>query len=249
MYKALLLVFLTFQTAFALDVLPWKAPVVDDAAVLSPAQEGALNQEILRLQTLCRAQIAVVILQSTRGVPHMDYAHAFLNQHGVGDKEKSNGLVFLTAIKDRFTYVATGYGAESYLPDSMAGRIRDQVIIPQFKAGRFDQGIIDGTRALIHVSAKACGNPELQASTATVGKKLSRPYIKKKRSLFSNILRFIIFGFIVLMFIRNPSLLFWLLLSSSGRGGGFGGGFGGGGGGFGGGFGGSSGGGGAGGSW
>jgi uncharacterized protein len=48
----------------------------------------------------------------------------------------------------RAVHISVGYGLEGVLPDARVGRIRDQLIFPAFKRDAFDQGVLDGVRAL-----------------------------------------------------------------------------------------------------
>ena len=48
--------------------------------------------------------------------------------------------------------VEVGYGLEGTLPDGKVGAILDTYVIPKFKAGDFDQGLIDGVDALVRVA-------------------------------------------------------------------------------------------------
>jgi uncharacterized protein len=48
-------------------------------------------------------------------------------------------------------WITTGYGIESLLPDWRCGEIRDQQVIPRFKAGDYPAGILAGTRELATV--------------------------------------------------------------------------------------------------
>ena len=44
--------------------------------------------------------------------------------------------------------IEAGYGLEGVLTDLLSGRIIDHVIVPNFKAGRFDEGFIMGVDAI-----------------------------------------------------------------------------------------------------
>ncbi|MFQ5850675.1 MAG: TPM domain-containing protein [Candidatus Binatia bacterium] len=239
---------LTLPALAQTKVVPFKNYVNDYVGVIPDHTERQLNGLLKELEKKTGAQIAVVIINSTDGVPAADYAVEFGQRWGVGKKDKDNGVVFLIAIQDRKMFIATGYGVESILPDGKVGRIRDQVIIPHFRKGDTARGIINGSLHLAQAIAKANG---VSIETLTSSQSGSRPLRRSSR------------GFPLLLLLLLP-LLFgrgrfgffpFLLMGYGMRGGSFGGGFGGGGfggalgGGFGGGLGGGFGGGGAGGSW
>jgi uncharacterized protein len=73
------------------------------------------------------------------------------DQWKIGQKGLDNGAILLIAKNDRKIRIEVGYGLEGLLTDLMAGRIIRNVIVPKFKAGNFDQGVIDGVQAMIGV--------------------------------------------------------------------------------------------------
>ena len=52
---------------------------------------------------------------------------------------------------DRRVRVEVGYGLEGVLPDGKAGAILDAYVIPKFKSGEFDAGVLAGVGALLSV--------------------------------------------------------------------------------------------------
>jgi uncharacterized protein len=70
---------------------------------------------------------------------------------GIGKKNKDNGLLLLWSTGDRRVRIEVGYGLEGALPDGKVGAILDTYVIPKFKAGQFDQGVVDGVDALVRV--------------------------------------------------------------------------------------------------
>jgi len=248
--STLLLTILSQEALAQTKVVPFKNYVSDYAGVIPDKVESQLNSLLKQLQKKTTSQIAVVVINSTEGVPAADYAVEFGQKHGVGKKEVDTGVVFLVAVQDRKLFIATGYGVESILPDGKVGRIRDQFITPHFRKGDMASGIVNGTLALAQEIAKAKGVSLDAIASAPSG---ARPARRRSRG-FSPLLFFLL---LPLLFGRGRFGLFpLLLLGGFGmRGGSFGGGFGGGGfggglgGGFGGGMGGGFGGGGAGGSW
>jgi uncharacterized protein len=57
------------------------------------------------------------------------------------------------AKEDRTVRIEVGYGLEGALPDAIANRIVRDFIVPQFKAGDFNQGINAGVDRIISVVA------------------------------------------------------------------------------------------------
>ena len=206
---------------------------------------GVLGTWAGQTEELCRdierktdAEVAVLTVRSTAPLPAQEYAQKVFDRWKIGKKGKDNGVLVLVAVDDRKMWIATGYGVEGVLPDGKAGEIRDRIILPLFRGGKYGEGVYRGVKEIGTVLGGGGGTPPGPPSVSD-------------ESLF----------FLALIILFLFLVIFWVLriykYVSSGWGGsgglpgsgwGFGGGgFGGGGfGGFGGGF---SGGGGAGGGW
>ena len=244
----LLLATLPLTALTQTKVVPFKNYVNDYVGIIPDRVDSQLNSLLKQLERKTGAQIAVVIINSTEGVPAADYAVEFGQKRGVGKKKEDNGVVFLVAIQDRKMFIATGYGVESILPDGKVGRIRDQFITPHFRKGDMATGIVNGTLRLAQEIAGAKG---ISLDTPSSVPQRARPLRRRSRG-FSPLLFFLLLP--LLFGRRRFGFLPFLLMGYGMRGGSFGGGFGGGGfggglgGGVGGGMGGGFGGGGAGGS-
>ena len=135
-----------------LDIPPPPTPprlVNDLAGVLSAAEREALERKLVAFDDSTTTQIAVVIVQTTGGADPGEYATEILRAWGVGRAGADNGVVFLVALADRQTFIATGLGAEGALTDARAGRIVRDVIVPRFRQGLFYAGIDEATDAMM----------------------------------------------------------------------------------------------------
>jgi len=244
----LLIAFFTFSNVFAQFEIP-KVPslqtsVYDYANVLSATEKAQLEEKLIRYADSTTTQIVVITIESLKGEDVSQLATKWGQTWGIGGtKQDDNGVIILLAKNEKKIAINPGYGVEDRLTAGIGGTIIRNIIIPEFKAGSFYNGLDKGTDAIIDVF-KGKFKGERKASK---GKDFP-------------ILPFIVIVVIVLILLaRNkkggggnsgnnggggPSLLDVIILSNLGRsgGGGFGGssggGFGGGGGGFGGGFGG-----------
>ena len=59
------------------------------------------------------------------------------------------GAILIVARKERRVRIEVGYGLEPVLTDALSSLIIQRAIVPAFKAGRYEQGIVEGTEALI----------------------------------------------------------------------------------------------------
>jgi uncharacterized protein len=126
--------------------------VTDTAGALRPETVGKLNAAIGELERATGAEMAVVVITSLDGVSIEEAAVRLFELWGIGKKDKDNGLLFLWSTGDRRVRVEVGYGLEGALPDGKVGAILDTYVMPEFRAGRFDQGVLDGVDALVRVA-------------------------------------------------------------------------------------------------
>jgi uncharacterized protein len=216
--------------------------VTDTANFMSPQAAASLNARLQSYEQSTGHQLLVYIGQTTGDAPIEDWAVKAFEKWKVGRKGIDDGLVLFIMAADRKLRFEVGYGLEPIVPDVIAGRVINDVIVPRVRAGDPDAGVTAGMDAVMTV----IGGGAVPGAPREAGR-------ARQPQSFSlgQLILFGIIGLIVLaVFITNPSLAMYLLFSilSGGRGGGGRDDWGGGGGGFGGG-GGRSGGGGASGSW
>lgn len=67
----------------------------------------------------------------------------------VGRQGHDDGVVFFVFVQDRKHRIEVGRGLRQKLPDRLARQILDELVAPQFRAGRPDAGLDAGVEALI----------------------------------------------------------------------------------------------------
>jgi len=241
-FLQLLICLFVTQISFAQFTIPEKpdfqTSVYDYANVLSATEKSQLEEKLIRYSDSTTTQIVVITIESLKGEDVSLLATKWGQTWGIGGTAKDdNGVVVLVAKAERKIAINPGYGLEDRLTAGIGGEIIRNIIIPEFKAGSYYNGLDKGADALFDVfKGKYKGER------------------KQNKGKDFPILPIIIIVIVILVLIsRNknsggnsgnsgggPSLLDVIILSSLGRnsgGGGFGGGSSGGGG-FGGGFGG-----------
>jgi uncharacterized protein len=136
---------------------PARGFVNDFANVVDASTATHLETLIKELQEKTGAEIAVVTVESTKPLPAFDYAMRIAESWKPGAAGKDNGVVFLTAVRDRQMFILTGYGVEGVLPDGRVGELRDALITPHFRAGDMAGGIRAGTEAMAAIIAEEYG--------------------------------------------------------------------------------------------
>ena len=220
--------------------------VVDDAGILSAETQQQLTALLAEHEQQTGNQVVIATIKSLGGADIDTYGVGLGRAWGLGKEGKNNGVLITIAPNDHKVRIDVGYGLEGTLTDEDSGLIMREAMLPYFKKGDYDSGVLAGTVTVLKaLGGKPSGADQLpQPETQQDGQHGGIPVF------LIVIILFFVFGrfFWPLLFLGS--------LGGFGRGGGFGGGFGGGGfggGGFGGGGfsggGGSFGGGGASGSW
>ena len=122
--------------------------IADPAHHLSSESVRAIDSAISKLERETSSEMAVVVLDSLDGLEPADAALLLHRRWGLGKRQRDNGIVLLWSPALRKTYVSVGYGLEGVLPDARVGRILDQSVMPSFRAGNFDRGMVQGVEKL-----------------------------------------------------------------------------------------------------
>lgn len=155
--------------ALALEVPPTpNTPVVDQTGTLTQEQINALVQKIDAQEKSTGNEIAVLMVKSLEGEALEDYSIEVARKWGIGQKDRNSGVLLFVAKDDRKLRIEVGYGLEGALPDVRAGRIIRDRITPEFKEGRYYEGVdsgVDGIIAAINNEADPNLNDNDQTST------------------------------------------------------------------------------------
>ncbi|HEX4969801.1 MAG TPA: TPM domain-containing protein [Steroidobacteraceae bacterium] len=162
---------LLFGTALAQVALPeLRAPVTDLTGTLTPEQIATLDRQLRDLQARKGNYIAILLVQTTQPEPLEEYSRqvaeaAKLRRPGVND-----GLFILVAKQDRAVRIEVDYGLEGAVPDVLANRIIEQVIVPRFRAGDYFGGLQQAVERLTAlIEGEPLPAPEAQRAPAMDG--------------------------------------------------------------------------------
>ena len=122
-----------------------KGWVTDYTGTLSKEQVASLSTKLEEHFRQTSNQIAVVIIDSVgedNTIEKLSLKTA--EKWKGGQKGKDNGLLIFVAKNDKAVRFETGYGLEGVLPDGAAGSIIRNDFRPDFKEGRFFEGLDKG---------------------------------------------------------------------------------------------------------
>ena len=140
--------------------------VSDPNGLLMQGTQAEINRMLTLLEDSTGIQSMVVMLPSIGQEDIFDFAHSLFRHWGIGNKESNNGMLIVYVADLRKIRFTTGYGLEGILPDAMCKRIQSRYMIPHFREGNTDLGMLEGTKAVVGVldgSMKA-DNTEEEAS-------------------------------------------------------------------------------------
>lgn len=131
-------------------------PVYDGADILAPSTVSALDTALRDYNRETGRAIVVATVPDLGGQSIESYATTlFSDEWGIGGEQRDAGLLLLIARDDRKMRIEVGYGLHGYFGGIMAGRVINDVITPQFKAGNFDAGVVEGVDAILEHLAKS----------------------------------------------------------------------------------------------
>lgn len=133
----------------ALELSEQVGYVNDFAEILSSETRQTLKQRLTQLEKDSSIEIAVVTASSLEETTVEDYAVRLFEDWKIGKKKADNGILFLIAPNEQKVRIEVGYGLEPVLPDAKAGRILDTYVLPKFKEGNYDSGVVGGVDAII----------------------------------------------------------------------------------------------------
>ena len=149
MTRALLLILALAAPAAALEVPFLSGRVNDLANLLSPTSRSFLEDKLKDFETRTGHQVAVLTLDSLEGEVLESFSLKVHRTWGLGRKGQNDGVLFLISKTDRKLRIEVGHGLEGNIPDALAGRIIQGEVVPRFRAGDFDSGIIAGVNAIV----------------------------------------------------------------------------------------------------
>jgi uncharacterized protein len=158
MALALALALLPSLGAAQVRVPPLTGPVVDQAGLL----DGAWRERLAALSRSARAredgtgvQLQYLLVPALQGEAIEDFSIRVAEAWRLGTKGRDNGILVIVAVQDRAFRIEVGGGLEGEIPDALARRIGDQILVPAFRAGRFGQGLYDAGAQLLTLAGVA----------------------------------------------------------------------------------------------
>jgi len=132
--------------------------VNDFAGILDNAYKSDLEALIASIEQNTGAEIVIVTVDTIEGITIEEYAVELFEMWGIGKADEDNGLLIVVALMERQVRIEVGYGLEGVITDLEAGRVIDEIIVPNFKNQKYNHGIYD---AVVTISNQIYGEEEM----------------------------------------------------------------------------------------
>jgi len=123
--------------------------VVDLTNTLTINEIEALSKKLENLEKEKGSQVVVLLIPTTGIETIEEYSIKVAEKWKIGRAGVDDGVILIVAKQDRKIRIEVGYGLEGAIPDVVAKRIIEEIIVPEFKKGNFYSGIDQGIDAII----------------------------------------------------------------------------------------------------
>ena len=151
LWIALALWFVTAAVSAEVGIPALQARVTDLTNTLSPPQRAQLEQRLAAFEQQKGSQLAVLLIPTSQPETIEQYAIRVVDQWQLGRKGIDDGALFLLAKDDRTVRIEVGRGLEGVIPDAVANRVVEEIMIPHFRQGDFYGGLSAGLERVIRL--------------------------------------------------------------------------------------------------
>jgi uncharacterized protein len=125
--------------------------VVDDAGVLTASTKNQLTDMLAEHERTTGEQVVVVTLPSLQGFPIEDFGYQLGRHWGIGQKGTNTGAMVIVAPNEHKVRIEVGYGLEGKLTDAISRVIIDRDMLPAFRRGDYNAGVLAGAASVLAV--------------------------------------------------------------------------------------------------
>ncbi len=147
----------SFATATAqnFDFLPNtpRGMVNDYADMLTSGEENRLEQKLRTYRDTTTNVVTIATIESLQGYSRDEVATELFNKWRMWEGDRYNGVLILISEGDRELKIEVGYGLEGAIPDAMANRIVQDVLVPNLRNGDVYGGLNRATDIMIELAA------------------------------------------------------------------------------------------------
>lgn len=131
-------------------------PRATDAGAFVANPDGIISSDCVHqlqsiseiLNDLTGVELVYVIINSIGYEDAFDFSLDLFNTWGIGDKEKNRGVLIFMSMEYHDIRIVTGGGVEGLLPDAVCSDIVWDDMVPEFREGNYERGLIKGAIAI-----------------------------------------------------------------------------------------------------
>ena len=163
--------------------------VSNPSGILSPLTVDSLNRLARMVDAATSAELAVVVVDDFAGDDDFRFALDLFNTWGIGKAPANNGLLLFVSTNKRAYRFITGYGMEAVLPDALLKRIGETRMVPLFRGGDYDNGVLAAMDAVKTVVLNPDAAADLQRSLL----RESSFFYRNQTAFFSFVIAFVFY--------------------------------------------------------
>ncbi|EJF79776.1 hypothetical protein MCO_00938 [Bartonella sp. DB5-6] len=150
--SALYLVIVLGSVTYSQTKFPPLTGYINDVAhLLDNVTKKNLTEKLAALEEQTGDQIVIVTLPTLSGNNIETYSNSLFRTWGLGQKQINNGVLLVIAPNEREVRIEVGYGLEGELTDAMSSVIINNFVLPNFREGNYQKGIVEAVHAIIKV--------------------------------------------------------------------------------------------------
>jgi len=120
---------------------------VDTTGSLSPETRQEIDRLGDQIHAANGAELIVVVIDSTGGVPSRDFAINLFNRWGLDESAQGKGLLLFAALGDRSAELVLGRDLDTPANNQASEAIMQGEMVPRFRAGDPGGALLEGARA------------------------------------------------------------------------------------------------------
>jgi len=142
---------LTMRDSLYAAIFPEPKGYVNDfSKILTPKQESELTEILKNHEKKKGNQIAIVTIDSIAPYSTLfEYSLDMANYWGLGEHGKDNGILIAVSKNLRRIEIQNGNGLVLDITDEETEQVIQDIIIPEFKKGKYFEGLKSGVIAII----------------------------------------------------------------------------------------------------
>lgn len=117
--------------------------------ILNQQTVTQINEALSRLESDTNSEVAVVAVNSIGKTDIEVFKTLLFEKWGIGKDKSDNGLLIILVEGQRAVSFEVGYGLEGVLTDGICKRIQLNYMLPEFKKGDYDAGMLRGVEETV----------------------------------------------------------------------------------------------------